>query len=447
MKPLHVYNMADSGVNVTKSPIHLDDGELLAAQNIQTDPTASLGAVRRRDGMSKLNSSAMAGSVKGLIALPLPDESNVTRTFYAPIDDATTNTWRTSTNGSSWATITTSTLQEPANTTHSNGTGGIFQDGLRGSTPWVAFRNKIYFPGDDYTSSEDGGTTTSPTVYSWDGTAATKVFTVPRNPYSTLLCQAVVSIIPYSHEEILFSCHDYDTADGAIHTRVLLYSIVDGSLEQLGPETDLRGSVVAMRVFQGRIWIAPTNFVLGATLNISWIRPGDPAWTTDAAFPAASIGGVSLAEFLGDLYMGTHSSAATDAFIRKRTTATTAWSTVTSTDGSGTGQHLGPLIVTADGLTLLAWYDSVDGTGVLQRIIKSTDGTSWSTDNDVVAALGAGYNVSGVPYLDTDGSIYWPIRKADNTGFIRKRTSAGVWSTVDTINNLRGPLLALRTVT
>ena len=445
-KNLSVYDMADRGVNVTKSPIHLEDGELTKAQNWQTDPTLADGAIRRRDAMTKLNSSALAGSVKGLVAMPFPDEFTTTRTFYAPIDDATTNTWRTSTDGASWLTITTATLQEPANTSHSNGTGGIFQDTMRGSTPWVGFNHRIYFPGDDYTSSEDGGTTTNPTLYSWDGTTAVKLFEVPQSPYSTLRCQAIVSIIPYGANELLLSCHDYDTADGAVHTRVLLYSTVDGSLEQLGPETDILGSVVAMAVFQGRVWIAPTNFVIGATLNIAWIRPGDPAWTTDTAFEAAAIGGVGMAEFLGDLYVGTHSSAATDAFIKKRTTATAAWSTVKSADGSGTGQRLGPLIVDAAGTTILAWYNSVDGTGVLQRILSSTDGTTWSTDLDVVADLGAGYNVPGVPYLDSDDSIYWAIRKSDNTGFIKKRTSAGTWSTVDTINNLRGPIVALKVV-
>lgn len=446
MGKLNVYNMAEKGVNVTKSAIHLEDGEVTKAQNFQTDPTLADGVIRRRDGLTKLNSSALAGAVKGLIALPFPDEFTVTRTFYAPIDDGTTNTWRRSTDGTTWATITSATLRKAAITAHANGTGGIYQDSMRGSAPWIGFNHKIYFPGDDYVSSEDGGTATDPTFYSWDGTTAVKLFTVPKSPYSTLKCQAIVSVVPYGESELLISTNDYDTADGAVHTRVLLYNTIDGSLEQLGPETDIRGAVMAMTVYQGRIWIVPTNFVIGVTVNVSWIRPGDPAWTTDVALPSVSIGGVGMAEFLGDLYVGTHSSALIDAFIRKRTAATGAWSTVLSTDGSGVFQHLGPLIVSADKQTIFAYYDNVDGTGVKQRIVKSTDGTSWTTDLDIVADLGAGYTVSGFPYLDSDGAIYWPLRKADDTGFIKKRTSAGVWSTVDTIAALRGQIVALRTV-
>ena len=445
-KPLNVYDMASKGVNTTKSPIHLEDGELREAQNFQTDPALADGAIRRRDALQKLNSSALAGTVQGFIALPHPDEFTVTRTFYAPIDNAAgnTNTWRTSTNGSSWATITTSTLRRAAQTTHSNGVAGIFSTSIRGTTPWVQLDHKIYFPGDDYTSSEDGGTVTLPTLYSWDGTTETKLLTIPRNPNSIIDSQAIVSIVPYSADELLISTHEYDGT--AVHTRVLLYSLTTGELTQLGPETDLRGSVIALIVYQGRIWICPTNFIIGATVNVSWVRPGDAAWTTDVALPAAAIGGVSMVEFLGDLYLGTHSSAATDASVRKRAAATTAWTEVLLLNGSGTGQYVGPFIKTADNLTLLAYFNNADGTAPLQRIVKTTDGTSWSTDLDIVADLGAGYGVSGTPFLDSDGSIYWPLRKSDNTGFIKKRTSAGTWSTVDTINDLRGPLLALKTV-
>jgi hypothetical protein len=145
--------------------------------------------------------------------------------------------------------------------------------------------------------------------------------------------------------------------------------------------------------------------------------------------------------------MGTHSSIAVVARIRKRTVGTGAWSTVKSTDGTGVGQYCGPLIKTAAGTTLLAFYHTGNGTGPTDRILSSTDGTSWVTDLDIDADLGVGYAVSGVPFLDSDGSIYWPLRKSDNTGFIKKRTSAGAWSTVDTIANLRGPILPLKVVT
>ena len=443
---LNVYNMADMGVNVTKSPLHLEDGELTKAQNWQTDPALADGAVRRRDALAKLNSSALAGSVKGLIALPLPSEFTTTRTFYAPIDDATTNTWRRSSDGTTWATITTATLRKCATTSHANVSGSIYEGSLRGVGAFASLSGKIYFPGDDYNSPEDASTDTPPTVYSWDGTTERKLFVVPRNPYADSDSYAVTSIVPYSATELLVSVFDIHAGNNTRHGRVFLYDTVDGTLEQLGPESDIRGGIFIPFVYQGRAWIAPANFVIGSTQSIQWVRPGDAAWVSDANFEASAVGGVSMAEFLGDLYLGTHSSAAVVSRIRKRTTSTAAWTSVFSTDGSGTGQYCGPLIVTADGLTILAYMNNADGTSPEQRILSSTDGTSWSTDLDIVADLGTAYIVSGTPYRDSDGSSYWPIRRSDNTGFIKKRTSAGTWSTVDTIDNLRGPVMALKTV-
>jgi hypothetical protein len=452
MGKLSVFDMAEKGVNVTKSPIHLEDGELTKAQNWQTDPTLADGAIRRRDSLVKLNSSALAGALRGLIALPYPDNFTVARTFYAPIDDVTTNTWRTSTTGAaaSWATITTATLNKAQTAIHDPGAASAMSGGFRGVAHWLALNHKIYFPGDDYNTNSEVGADTLPTLYSWDGTTSTLLRRVPGDAnLLTNIAKGISTIAPYSATEMLIATWGENSSTAKSHACLFLYSLVDGSLTQLGPETDLIHQLIrAIIVYNGRIWIAPEYYnVTGQTISIKWLRPGDAAWTTDANFEAIDVGGISLCEFLGDLYMGTHSSIAVVARIRKRTVGTGAWSTVKSTDGTGVGQYCGPLIKTADGLTLLAFYHTGNGTGPTDRILKSTDGSSWSTDLDIDADLGAGYAVSGVPFLDSDGSIYWPLRKSDNTGFIKKRTSAGVWSTVDTIANLRGPILPLKVVT
>jgi hypothetical protein len=451
MGKLSVFNMAEKGVNVTKSPIHLEDGELTKAQNWQTDPTLADGAIRRRDSLVKLNSSAMAGSVKGLIAMPFPDAFTQTRTFYAPIDDTSSNTWRTSSTGAaaSWATITTATLRKAQTAVHDPGASGVFTGGMRGLVTWCAHRNKIYFPGDDYNTNSEAGTDTAATLYSWDGTTAVKLLDIPADPnVATNLSKGISSIVPYSANELIISVWGENPSTSFTHSSVLLYDLLTGTLTQLGPETDLIHQVpLAPYVYNGRIWIGPMYLAsTGQTLSIKWVRPGDAAWTTDANFEAIDVGGTNMVEFLGNLYMGTHSSLAVVARIRKRTTATGAWSTVKSTDGTGVGQYIGPLIKNAANTLLLAFYHTGNGTTPTDRILSSVDGTTWLTDLDIDADLGVGYAVSGQPYLDTDGSIYWALRKSDNTGFIKKRTSAGVWSTVDTIANLRGPILPLKVV-
>jgi hypothetical protein len=287
-------------------------------------------------------------------------------------------------------------------------------------------------------------------LYSWDGTTAVKLLTVPGDPnIGSSLAKGISCIVPYSATELLIGVFGDNVSTAKTHASLLLYDTVTGALEQLGSATDLiHQAIYAPYVYQGRIWIAPMYYnVDGLTISIKWLRPGDSAWTDDANFAAANIGGTTMVEFQGDLYLGTHSSTATVATIRKRTAGTAVWSTVKSTDGTGTGQYIGPIIKTADGLTMLAYYNAGNGTGPLIRILASTDGTTWTTDLDVVADLGAGYTVSGIPYLDTvTGSIYWNLRQSDNDGFIKRRTSAGTWSTVDTFDDLRGPILPLKVV-
>ncbi len=106
---LNVYDWASKGVNTTEDPIHLTDGELVQAQNVQLDPVLKRGALRRRDGLTKVNSIALAGAVSGLCPLPLPDLSALTRYFYAAWDDVavpSANTFRISSLGG-WANFTT----------------------------------------------------------------------------------------------------------------------------------------------------------------------------------------------------------------------------------------------------------------------------------------------------------------------------------------------------
>lgn len=92
---LNVYNLGEKGVNVTVSPIHLEDGELTSGQNAVYDPKGEEGGLRQRDGMTKLNSTAAAGAIKGFISLPLPDPNNLTKTLWLGMGtyEATDRQW------------------------------------------------------------------------------------------------------------------------------------------------------------------------------------------------------------------------------------------------------------------------------------------------------------------------------------------------------------------
>jgi hypothetical protein len=69
----NVYNIGELGIDVVESPVHVDDGVLLEAQNAQFSPTELEGAIRKRDGMAKFNSVAAAGQINAGFNVSLVD--------------------------------------------------------------------------------------------------------------------------------------------------------------------------------------------------------------------------------------------------------------------------------------------------------------------------------------------------------------------------------------
>lgn len=440
---LNLFNLGRLGVNVDKDPIHLDDGELTQAQNVQVDTVGVLGGIRKRDGMSKLNSIALAGSVKGMIALPLPDNAALTRHFYIGIDDrggvVSGNKWRHSTDGLSWAMITTT----PAIPSSMDKFGATVVNAIFRS-PWISLNNKMYYGGNDYTT-----VTGNPTLRVWDGTTDFELTKIPQNPYAAqAAAYGIVSIVPYSSREIMITTYDENT-----RSRVLLIDVHDGTITHVGPETDISGDGEAFSlvpyVFQGRIWYSTYNGGGGVAAGSYFIRPGDAEWTQDSA----SVGGATslgythgIIGFLGDLFFGLATDVGGNGVIRKRTTSTGAYSTVfTATSAGGALNGVGPFMLQQDQLKVFAFVtDHNDTVSTGPKILKSTNGTSWTTEYDVNVQVGAGYIQSGYPVLDANGDIYWPVMQAAQQTKILKRTSAGTWSIVDTSNSItRGNLITI----
>lgn len=70
---LRVYNLGKLGVNVDKSPIHLQDGELTKAQNAIREPLGVEGGLKNRPGLRTFNANPANGTVLGGIGVPLAD--------------------------------------------------------------------------------------------------------------------------------------------------------------------------------------------------------------------------------------------------------------------------------------------------------------------------------------------------------------------------------------
>ena len=446
-KKLNVYNLGNEGVDVVRSAIHVQDGSFRKLQNGVMDHISEFGAIRKRDGMARFNNQSLAGPGQGFIGLPLPDYNTIHRHFYTGYDDdggVATGAWRTSNDGILWTTIPTGSAPVvPAS---------ISQYGAYGTSavnpaqcPWVSLNNVMYYPGNDYTAG-----TTQPTLHAWNGSVDYTLTTIPQNPYATggnVAPLAILSIIPYSPSQILISTYDENT-----RSRIFLCSVYTGQLTQIAPASDQSGSgkalAAALTVYQNRIWYASKNGSGGAASSAYYARPTDTTWTLDSNSTTDTAHGyaVGMVVFQGNLYVGYGADVGANSIIRKRATATGAWSTVfTANSGSPAAlNYCGPLIVTQDGNTILAYNQGTGNTPSVIQILASTNGTSWSSVYDIAANIGSSYTISGNPVLDTNGDIYWSVISNAQLCQIFKRTAAGVFSVVDNSNfHGRGPMVKI----
>lgn len=129
--------------------------------------------------------------------------------------------------------------------------------------------------------------------------------------------------------------------------------------------------------------------------------------------------------------------------------AVSLWTLVYTSAGTAAGNSVGPFIVSQDGGTIFAFLNRAGAGSFELQIIKSQDGALWAIDYDVKANVGATYTKSGMPVLDDNGDIYWPLASGSSgsgSGGLMKRTRAGAWSVVlSGLTNIRGPLGILRT--
>ncbi len=70
-KVLKAYNIGSLGIDLVNSPIHVPDTAILSGQNAQVSPDDAEMALKKRDGMVKINSIAAAGTLKAMFNIPV----------------------------------------------------------------------------------------------------------------------------------------------------------------------------------------------------------------------------------------------------------------------------------------------------------------------------------------------------------------------------------------
>jgi hypothetical protein len=437
---INVYTLGTGGVNVDKSPIHKDDSELLSAQNAYHDPNGVLGGLRKRDGIIQVNGSTLAGTVSGITALPIPFVR--TRTIYAGINPGTSVLWRTSTNGTTWA----SNSSAPSRIRRSDFTEALGTITLTDERSTVTLRGKMYYAGDDYSYN-----VTQPTIRVWDGTFDGLVTRVPLSLSNTTAPNnktARIVAMTLHNGSIYIATHEVTNGDG----RVFKLDHINGTLTQVGLAAQpgvshfiATGQPHCLASYNGYLWVGLSVGVAGRVYRI---RPGiDTDWIDDSGVLTARV--TSLAPYKGNLYAGHSTALAGTIAISKRTAATGTWALNDSFAGASTGDSVDTgLTVFGENLYSI-WLDTSTAPND-QIAIRKYDDTSWSTVQEVVSAAGTRTQrlVGGYGFTPGDGAIYFVVAEVDTAattnanedGIILRSTDGTTWVEVDQFTNLRGTL-------
>ena len=429
------YQYGLGGVNLSKDPLHLGDDEATQLQNAELVTDANRGgqgSLSKRGGLATFT-TAMAGSILGIIGLPL--KTTFTRTLYAGLGTAASTTWARTTDGTTFTT--TSTPYRPTTTPDPDyNTVGVAT--FSGDRRMVGYKTFIIYPGSDYVSDlSNPENNTALDMDMWNGTDAVKLFRLQVGSSSTDGNFAfTVTDMLKANNTIYFAVHDpVNSGAPNLNGRVLSMDVTTGVIQQVAQPFGVNtgavtgGAPVCLAWYQGKLWVGTQGGNGSANVGkIVWCYPGiDTTWTVDSAVLPGWLD--SICPYRGDLF-GTVRTASSQVYRRSATTGTWATSDNPGTY-SGTSFYKS-LIVYGDELYVAVFSNG--GTDIQQ--IRKFDGTSWTADRDLVTAgdLVAAQDIGNAVIFGSDLFYCFQsttISAAD--GFIlRKR--AGTWSKVSTAN-------------
>jgi hypothetical protein len=432
------YDFGGGGVNIVKNPLELADNEATQLQNAELVPDEAKGgegSLSKRGGLLALT-TALAGSVLGMIALPL--QTTYTRTLYVFKGSANSDTAYKTTDGVTWTAVATPLA------------AARWQDkyhALAGQSSLVncyhravSYKQVVLYAGDSYTVD-----TTAPPVVAFDGMSGYELFRIPQGSNSTLTPTVITDMLAANGK--VYFCVAERAATGAFHGgRVLcydpriakVYQIANAIGTQSGEVTG-QNNPTCLAWYQGQLFcgLHATNSGSADVGKVIRCYPDiDTSWTTDVS----NLNGKPdcLLEFKGNLYCGTSISDGVGT-ISKRTASTGAWTDVESLNQA----HCLQLINYSDTLYYIRYVDDAADSIVIR---KSSDGTTWSTDRDVYGTDASSTLIKPVGSMVYGGDLYFafePITSSDTgTGGFVLQLHNGTWSKVLTAN-IAGPFVTL----
>ena len=431
------YTFGIDGVNLVSDPLKLKDSEGTQFQNaevVSDEARGGMAALVMRGGLVALNGSALAGSVTGGFGWPL--KTTYTRTLYAARQTEDSNTFKTSTNGSTWADTTTPTAPA-ANDKY------LDETNERASRRMVSFREYVLYPGNGYTQDTD-----DPIIVLYDGTAAVTVASIKFGPSSNASPPFTITDMLVAGGSIYFAIHDPGGTAPDLTGRVLSLNLDTGVVKQVatafgaGTGEMAGGAPSALAFYQQQLWVGLNtgNTTDGIGKIVKCYPAIDTTWTSDIATLRSSIS--TLGVFKGNLFAGTYSSVSAGAVITERSATAGTWTTRFTSGGGGAGNgHIASLYNFDSKLYAVEYH----GTTPIIHIKNTSDGTTWATDRDVDGSdSGVAGNFPG-QMATLSSKLYIVFRSTTVSladGFIMERTTGGTWTKQNT-DNFGGPISVL----
>lgn len=425
------YQFGLGGVNVSKGPLHLGDDEATQLQNAEIVPdsnTGGQGVLSKRGGLAALT-SALAGSVTGLVGLPL--QTTYTRTLWAGLATQDSDTWLKTSNGTTWTSQTTPVRPDDQLNTNFNQ--------YLGDRRIASYKTFIVYPSNAHTTDfVTPANNTAPPIEIWNGTTDSELTKIPTGSSSGTAGNQAFGVLDMlvQDDAIYLSVYDPPNSGGNDRNgRVLRLDLTTGVLSQIasafgaGTGEMAGGAPACLAWYHGKLWVGlDPNSGTSSAGKVVWAYPGiSTTWTEDVSnlqgYPR------SLLPYRGDLFVGLRGNASFDAAVFRRVSSTGLWGVSDTTVTSGT-DYYGSLVEYSNDLYAVVFSDG----GADVELIRKFDGTSWTTDRDVATTDGAGtaYPVGNAVLYGSD--LYYAFESpasVPGTGFILRK-SGGTWTKVAT---------------
>ena len=428
-----IFELGIKGVNLTALPFELDDSEVITATNLEPSADSRALGLQKRGGIVAINGTAINSGASIGGAFQITPNSIVTDTLYAGLDaSAGTNTWRSTTNGTSWGFVTSPPL--PQQSTKVELSAAIDMVNQR----CVTYKGKLYYPGNSYTALAENS---QPYVVCFDGTTSYTAAVIPQIYSGGALTETMFITDMYVFQEKIY-IGTYDLTGAPVLGRVFEFTPETGTIVQVGGDFSGVGAPWTLCGWHGRLWVGTYSAATSGEGRIYSIVPGvDSTWVLRHTTVAGNGWITSMCNYRGLLYFATQADSGSTPHVRVSATPFngSAWSNSdTGPSGNATANYDSFNLLTEFDDVLYSLYYRSNATPVFT--IRKLVGGAWSTDYDIQANFTA-RKYAGQS-LVWNNVLYYVIAEPGGTGtpngstggLILRKTEGGAWAKVDDIS-------------